>query len=52
MKELTDEDKENILSSEEFQEFFLRASSMVEGALEEDERDIFFDYSGADKEEE
>ncbi|KAL5104998.1 Dynein cytoplasmic 1 intermediate chain 2a [Taenia crassiceps] len=51
-KEMTDEDKENILLSEAFQEFLLRASGMVEGALEEDERDIFFDYSGADKEEE
>ncbi|VDM19786.1 unnamed protein product [Hydatigera taeniaeformis] len=51
-EEMTDEDKENILSSEAFQDFFLRASTIVEGALEEDERDIFFDYSGADKEEE
>lgn len=50
-KEMTDEDKKNIQLSEEFQNFFLRASTIVEGALEEDERDIFFDYSGADKEE-
>ncbi|VDK21614.1 unnamed protein product, partial [Taenia asiatica] len=52
VKEMTDEDKENIQLSEAFQEFLVRASAMVEDALEEDDRDIFFDYSGADKEEE
>ncbi len=37
--------------SEDFQDFFMRASNLMEDALEED-RDIFFDYSGADKEDE
>ncbi|KAM3188272.1 hypothetical protein ACTXT7_000588 [Hymenolepis weldensis] len=52
VKELTEEDKENIQASENFQEFLFRTSTLVESALEEDERDIFFDYSGADKEDE
>ena len=52
MKELTEEDKENIIASAEFQDFLFRASEIVKDALDEDERDIFFDYSGADKEDE
>lgn len=35
----------------DFQDFFERASQLVEDALEDD-RDIFMDYSGADKEDE
>ncbi|VDN96202.1 unnamed protein product [Rodentolepis nana] len=52
VKELSEEDKENIQASENFQEFLFRTSALVECALDEDERDIFFDYSGADKEDE
>ena len=51
-KDILKEDKENILSSEDYLDFFFRASEIVQTALEENERDIFFDYSGADKEDE
>lgn len=49
---MTEEDKENIQASEKFQEVLFRTSALVENALEENEGDIFFDYSGADKEDE
>uniref|UniRef100_A0A6Q2XIC5 Dynein, cytoplasmic 1, intermediate chain 1 n=1 Tax=Esox lucius TaxID=8010 RepID=A0A6Q2XIC5_ESOLU len=48
-KELTEEEREQILHSEDFLVFFERSVSVVERALAE-ESDIFFDYSGRDLE--
>uniref|UniRef100_A0A8C8F2A1 Cytoplasmic dynein 1 intermediate chain 1 n=1 Tax=Oncorhynchus tshawytscha TaxID=74940 RepID=A0A8C8F2A1_ONCTS len=47
--ELTEEEREQILHSEDFLVFFERSVSVVERALAE-EGDIFFDYSGRDLE--
>uniref|UniRef100_A0A674CFF4 Dynein cytoplasmic 1 intermediate chain 1b n=1 Tax=Salmo trutta TaxID=8032 RepID=A0A674CFF4_SALTR len=48
-QELTEEEREQILHSEDFLVFFERSVSVVERALAE-EGDIFFDYSGRDLE--
>lgn len=45
--ELTEEEKQQILHSEEFVNFFDHSSRIVERALSE-HVDIFFDYSGRD----
>uniref|UniRef100_A0ACB8FUT6 Cytoplasmic dynein 1 intermediate chain 1 n=1 Tax=Sphaerodactylus townsendi TaxID=933632 RepID=A0ACB8FUT6_9SAUR len=49
-RELTEEEKQQILHSEEFLMFFDRTIRVIERALAEDS-DIFFDYSGRDVEE-
>ncbi|XP_030637295.1 cytoplasmic dynein 1 intermediate chain 1 isoform X2 [Chanos chanos] len=49
-RELTEEEKKQILHSEDFLVFFDRTVRVVERALAEDS-DIFFDYSGRDMEE-
>ncbi|XP_053120831.1 cytoplasmic dynein 1 intermediate chain 1 isoform X7 [Hemicordylus capensis] len=48
-RELTEEEKQQILHSEEFLIFFDRTIRVIERALAEDS-DIFFDYSGRDVE--
>uniref|UniRef100_A0A5K3F513 WD_REPEATS_REGION domain-containing protein n=2 Tax=Mesocestoides corti TaxID=53468 RepID=A0A5K3F513_MESCO len=48
-RELSEEEKQVAMESEEFQDFFLRTSRIIERALD-DTNDIFFDYSGADRE--
>ncbi|XP_030636975.1 cytoplasmic dynein 1 intermediate chain 2 [Chanos chanos] len=45
--ELTEEEKQQILHSEEFVSFFDRSSRVMERALSE-QVDVFFDYSGRD----
>lgn len=48
IKELTEEEKMQILSNDEFVRFFNRATRIVERALFQNESpDIFIDYSGA-----
>lgn len=47
--ELTNEEKEQIIHSEDFLFFFDRSIRVVERVLAED-TDIFFDYSGRDME--
>ncbi|XP_076864930.1 dynein cytoplasmic 1 intermediate chain 1a isoform X3 [Brachyhypopomus gauderio] len=49
-RELTEEEKQQLLHSEEFVIFFERSIRVMERALAEDEN-IFFDYSGRDLEE-
>ncbi|KAJ8796551.1 hypothetical protein J1605_002148 [Eschrichtius robustus] len=49
-RELTEEEKQQILHSEEFLIFFDRTIRVIERALAEDS-DIFFDYSGRELEE-
>ncbi|XP_015213399.2 cytoplasmic dynein 1 intermediate chain 1 isoform X6 [Lepisosteus oculatus] len=49
-RELTEEEKQQVLHSEEFLIFFDRTIRVMERALAEDS-DIFFDYSGRDLEE-
>lgn len=49
-RELTEEEKQQVLHSEEFLIFFDRTIRVIERALAEDS-DIFFDYSGRDLEE-
>lgn len=48
--ELTEEEKLQILHSEEFMDFFDHSTRIVERALSE-HVDVFFDYSGRDLEE-
>lgn len=48
-KELTEEEKQQIVHSEDFLVFFNRSIRVVERTLAED-IDIFFDYSGRDME--
>lgn len=48
--ELTEEEKLQILHSEEFVNFFDHSSRIIERALSE-HVDLFFDYSGRDLEE-
>lgn len=48
-RELTNEEKEQIVHSEDFLFFFDRSIRVVERVLAED-TDIFFDYSGRDME--
>lgn len=49
--ELTEEEKKQILLSDEFQRFFNRASRIMERALIQNESaDIFIDYTGAKEE--
>ncbi|BHF76258.1 Cytoplasmic dynein 1 intermediate chain 2 [Sparganum proliferum] len=49
VRELTEEDKEEMFASRKFYDFFMQASRLIERALDED-TDIFFDYSGANRE--
>lgn len=49
-RELSEEEKQQILLSEDFQRFFDRSTRIVERALYED-GDIFKDYSGVGEEE-
>lgn len=49
LRELTEEERQQILHSSEFQSFFDCSIRVVERALAED-GDIFFDYSGRDVE--
>lgn len=46
---MTDEERKQIMNTEEFQSFFMRTSRIVERALAED-LDIFTDYSAGDGE--
>lgn len=48
-KELTEEEKQQVVHSEDFLTFFDRSARLVERTLAED-LDIFFDYSGRDME--
>lgn len=48
-RELTNEEKEQIIHSKDFLFFFDRSIRVVERVLSED-TDIFFDYSGRDME--
>lgn len=48
-RELTEEEKQQVLHSEEFVIFFDRSIRVMERALAEDSN-IFFDYSGRDLE--
>uniref|UniRef100_A0A4W4H1J3 Dynein, cytoplasmic 1, intermediate chain 2a n=1 Tax=Electrophorus electricus TaxID=8005 RepID=A0A4W4H1J3_ELEEL len=48
--ELTEEEKQQILHSEEFMDFFDHSTRIIERALSE-HVDVFFDYSGRDLEE-
>lgn len=48
-RELTEEEKQQILHSEEFLSFFDHSTRIVERALSE-QINIFFDYSGRDLE--
>lgn len=49
--ELTEDEKKQILLSDEFQRFFNRASRIMERALIQNESaDIFIDYTGAKEE--
>ncbi len=48
-RELTEEEKQQVLHSEEFLIFFDRSIRVMERALAEDSN-IFFDYSGRDLE--
>lgn len=48
--ELTEEEKLQILHSEEFMDFFDHSTRIMERALSE-HVDVFFDYSGRDMEE-
>jgi len=48
--ELSDDQKDQILNSQEFGKFFDKATRLMERALCED-IDIFMDYSGAESEE-
>ena len=48
--ELTEEEKQQIIHSDEFIAFFDRSMSIMERALAEEE-DIFIDYSGRDGDE-
>lgn len=47
LRELTEEERQQILHSSEFQSFFDCSIRVMERALAEDS-DIFFDYSGRD----
>lgn len=47
LRELTEEERQQILHSSEFQSFFDCTIRVMERALAEDS-DIFFDYSGRD----
>lgn len=47
LRELTEEERQQILHSSEFQSFFDCSIRVMERALAED-GDIFFDYSGRD----
>lgn len=49
LRELTEEERQQILHSSEFQSFFDCSIRVMERALAED-GDIFFDYSGRDLE--
>lgn len=49
-RELTEEEKQQVVHSEDFLLFFDRSIRVMERALAED-ADIFFDYSGRDMEE-
>lgn len=49
LRELTEEERQQILHSSEFQSFFDCSIRVMERALAEDS-DIFFDYSGRDLE--
>ncbi|XP_036359656.1 cytoplasmic dynein 1 intermediate chain 2 isoform X9 [Octopus sinensis] len=50
IKELSDDERKQILSSEDFQNFFNRSSRLVERVLAENETDMYIDYVGSDKE--
>ncbi|XP_014771178.1 cytoplasmic dynein 1 intermediate chain 2 isoform X32 [Octopus bimaculoides] len=50
IKELSDDEKKQIMSSEDFQNFFNRSSRLVERVLAENETDMYIDYVGSDKE--
>ncbi|EUB56052.1 Cytoplasmic dynein 1 intermediate chain 2 [Echinococcus granulosus] len=50
LRELTEEEKQAAMETESFHEFFSRTSRIIQRALEEP-NDIFFDYSGAEREE-
>lgn len=49
IRELTEEEKQATMESERFRDFFLRTARIVQRALDEPD-DIFFDYSGAERE--
>ncbi|XP_064595198.1 cytoplasmic dynein 1 intermediate chain 2-like isoform X3 [Liolophura sinensis] len=49
LRDMTDEERKQIINTEEFQSFFMRTSRIVERALAED-LDIFTDYSAGDGE--
>lgn len=47
-RQFTEDERREIVDSEMFQDFFSRASRLVERAMDE-KVDIYFDYSGADR---
>jgi dynein intermediate chain len=47
-QELTNDEREQILKSEHFQDFFSRSSRLIERSLWESPQDLFTDYSGKD----
>ena len=51
VRELSDEEKERIMASEDFQRFLDRSTRVVERAMSENV-DIFVDYSGGDGDDE
>ena len=46
-KDLSDEDKQKMLETDEFMNFFMRNTRILEKALDQD--DIFFEYGASDK---
>ncbi len=51
MIELSEEEKQQIMASEDFQKFFDRSTRVIERALSE-KIDMFTDYAGGDDEQE
>lgn len=50
MKDLTEDEKKQILISEDFQSFFSRTTRIVERVLAENDDDVYVDYAGGDNE--
>lgn len=48
MRDLSEEEKKQIMMSEEFHSFFDRTTRILERALTEEVTDIFMDYTGRD----
>lgn len=50
VKDLTEDEKKQILISEDFQSFFSRTTRIVERVLAENDDDVYVDYAGGDNE--